>query len=64
MGNQVMSMSGADPQESWRARIALIPLGESGQPEDVANCVLFLVSAEVRHITGAEFVVDGEMTAI
>ena len=64
MGNQAMGMNGADLQESWRARIALIPLGEPGQPEDIANSVLFLASAEARHITGTELVVDGGMTAI
>lgn len=63
MGNQVMSMGGADPVESWRSRIALIPIGEPGQPTDVANCILFLASDEARHVTGAELVVDGGMTA-
>ena len=29
-----------------------IPLGEKGQPEDVANCALFLASDDSRHITG------------
>jgi len=36
-----------------------IPLGGSGQPEDVANLVLFLASDESSYITGAEFLVDG-----
>ena len=34
-----------------------------GQPTDIANMVLFLASDEARYITGAEFVVDGGMTA-
>jgi NAD(P)-dependent dehydrogenase (short-subunit alcohol dehydrogenase family) len=34
-----------------------------GDPVDIANCVLFLASEEARYITGAEFVVDGGMTA-
>ncbi|MCH9673053.1 MAG: glucose 1-dehydrogenase [Gammaproteobacteria bacterium] len=63
MGTQVMSMGGADPQENWKARTAQIPLGEPGQPVDVANCILFLASDEARHVTGAELVVDGGMTA-
>jgi 3(or 17)beta-hydroxysteroid dehydrogenase len=34
-----------------------------GAPEDVANLVLFLVSDESRHMTGAELVLDGGQTA-
>ena len=36
-----------------------IPVGRMGQPEDIANCALFLVSDEASFITGAEIVVDG-----
>jgi 3(or 17)beta-hydroxysteroid dehydrogenase len=35
----------------------------AGQPEDVANMVLFLASDESRFVTGAEFVVDNGATA-
>ena len=38
---------------------AEIPLGEKGQPEDVAACALFLVSEESRHITGEIVDVNG-----
>lgn len=33
-----------------------------GRPEDVANMVLYLASDESRHVTGAEFVIDGGET--
>ncbi len=36
-----------------------IPLGEKGQPEDVANCALFLASQDSRHITGEIIDVNG-----
>ena len=62
MGDQVMSLGGADTATQWAQRTARIPLGEAGSVEDVANCVLFLASLEARHITGAELVVDGGMT--
>ena len=62
MGDQVMSLGGADTATQWAQRTARIPLGEAGSVEDVANCVLFLASQEARHITGAELVVDGGMT--
>ena len=39
-------------------------MDEPGRPEDIANCVLFLASDEARHVTGAELVVDGGITAI
>lgn len=43
--------------------IADIPAGRLGEPEDIANCVLFLASDESRFVTGAELVVDGGQTA-
>lgn len=36
-----------------------IPLGRIGQPEDVADAVLFLVSDRARHITMHDLYVDG-----
>lgn len=41
---------------------ATIPLGAFVSPEDVAAVVAFLVSADARHVTGAEFIVDGGVT--
>ncbi len=38
---------------------ASIPLGGPGQPEDVANCALFLASDDARHITGETIDVNG-----
>ncbi|MBT3536339.1 MAG: glucose 1-dehydrogenase [Rhodospirillaceae bacterium] len=64
MGNQVMGMGNGDVEANWAERLSLVPRGEPGQAVDVANCILFLASDEARHITGAELVVDGGMTAI
>jgi 3-oxoacyl-[acyl-carrier protein] reductase len=36
-----------------------IPVGEYGQPEDIANLVTFLASPRARYITGAVIPVDG-----
>ena len=52
-----------DPEEQRRRLAAVIPMGHMGEPEDIAHCVLFLASDEARYVTGAEFVVDGGMTA-
>jgi 3-oxoacyl-[acyl-carrier protein] reductase len=49
--------------EEVRAKYARedIPLGELGQPEDVANLVVFLASPLARYITGTVIPVDGGM---
>lgn len=39
------------------------PLPRYAVPGDVTNLVLFLASDEASHITGAQFVIDGGMTA-
>ncbi len=46
--------------EAARAEILKrVPLGVVGQPEDVANGVLFLASDAARYITGHVLVIDG-----
>jgi NAD(P)-dependent dehydrogenase (short-subunit alcohol dehydrogenase family) len=39
-----------------------IPLGEMGDPEDIANGCLYLASDESKYVTGAELVIDGGFT--
>jgi glucose 1-dehydrogenase len=45
--------------EQMHALLGNIPLKRLGKPEDVANAVLFLASAEADYITGTTVYVDG-----
>jgi 3-oxoacyl-[acyl-carrier protein] reductase len=47
------------PEERKREGEEDIPVGEYGQPEDVASLVCFLASPLARYITGAVIPVDG-----
>jgi len=40
-----------------------IPLGRLGTPAEVADMCVYLLSDESRFVTGAEFVIDGGLTA-
>ena len=49
--------------EMREERLANIPLGRAGRPEEVVNGVLFLASDEASFMTGSELVIDGGATA-
>jgi NAD(P)-dependent dehydrogenase (short-subunit alcohol dehydrogenase family) len=54
-----------DCGEEFRKHLAeVIPVGRVGRPEEVANAVLFLASAESSFIAAAELVVDGGMSQV
>jgi NAD(P)-dependent dehydrogenase (short-subunit alcohol dehydrogenase family) len=59
------SATGKPQPAEFRARLyARIPLGRVGEPEEVANAILFLASDEASYITGAELSVDGGFLAL
>jgi 3(or 17)beta-hydroxysteroid dehydrogenase len=41
-----------------------IPLGSIGEPNDVANAIVYLASEESRLMTGSEIVLDGGLSAM
>ena len=49
------------PEKVQEEMAKTIPLGRQGQPQDIANAVLFLVSDEAAYITGQVINVDGGM---
>ena len=53
----------ANRDEALKFYMDMQVLPQIGQPEDVAAMVLFLASDASRFVTGAEFVVDGGLTA-
>jgi meso-butanediol dehydrogenase/(S,S)-butanediol dehydrogenase/diacetyl reductase len=53
----------ADPERMRRERIAQIPLGRMGQPEDVARMAVYLASDEASWVTGVTLPLDGGITA-
>ncbi|MET3804384.1 NAD(P)-dependent dehydrogenase (short-subunit alcohol dehydrogenase family) [Nakamurella sp. UYEF19] len=47
-----------DPERAAR-RLVHIPMGRFGEPDEIANAVLFLASDESSFITASQFLVDG-----
>ena len=62
LGAQVMSQN-PDAQAERAKRIAEIPIGRIGTPEDVAMMAVYLASDEASWITGASLPLDGGLTA-
>jgi NAD(P)-dependent dehydrogenase (short-subunit alcohol dehydrogenase family) len=49
--------------EAWKKLEAASPLGRMGEPDDIAEAILYLASDASRYVTGAELVIDGGYTA-
>jgi NAD(P)-dependent dehydrogenase (short-subunit alcohol dehydrogenase family) len=51
---------GGGPRQAGRQ----VPLGRIGEPDDIANAVLYLASDESKFMTGAELKLDGGISAM
>jgi NAD(P)-dependent dehydrogenase (short-subunit alcohol dehydrogenase family) len=63
----LVELAGSDPAQQQGLldhMAAQVPLGRVGNPEEIANAVLFLASDEASFIAGAEFFVDGGMAQV
>ena len=47
-----------------RSSARQVPLGQIGEPDDIAYAVLYLASDESKFVTGAELKVDGGISAM
>jgi NAD(P)-dependent dehydrogenase (short-subunit alcohol dehydrogenase family) len=55
--------AGAQGQALRESRVAAIPIGRIGRPEDVAELAVFLASEESSWLTGAAIPLDGGISA-
>lgn len=58
-----LGMAPSAPEMAKERVAAGIPLGRYGQPEEVAELMLFLVSDRASFLTGATYMVDGGISA-
>ncbi len=56
-------MNFLDTEAKRQRRLVHLPMGRFGEAQEMAEAALFLASDESSYVTGAEFMVDGGLTA-
>jgi 3alpha(or 20beta)-hydroxysteroid dehydrogenase len=59
----LVGLTADDVKEHTRGPMSRQPIPRFARPQEVSNLVLFLASDDASYCTGAEFVIDGGMTA-
>jgi 3(or 17)beta-hydroxysteroid dehydrogenase len=59
--NPLWQLVGREPGKAWID--SRHPIGHMGEPDDIAEAVLYLASDRARFVTGAELVADGGITS-
>jgi glucose 1-dehydrogenase len=57
-----MNQSALDHPDELRAKEAAIPWGRAGRPDEVADLVVYLLSAKADYITGSTVTIDGGLS--
>jgi NAD(P)-dependent dehydrogenase (short-subunit alcohol dehydrogenase family) len=61
--DEVVEAFGLEPEQFFKDYAKLHPIGRYGQPEDIANAMLFLASDKASFMTGENVCVDGGLMA-
>lgn len=56
-------MNYLDTEAKRQRRLVHVPMGRFGEAQEIAQAALYLASDESSYVTGAEFMVDGGLTA-
>jgi 3(or 17)beta-hydroxysteroid dehydrogenase len=56
---QIGQVANVSADEAEQLSLRAVPMGEVGEPDDVAWLILYLASDEAKYVTGSEFMVDG-----
>lgn len=61
---QSVDLAGQELMDKWRKNgFPAVPLNRLASTDDIANMFLFLASDEAKYISGANFIIDGALTA-